>query len=160
MKPASGPKPSSAYWKMPLSSGFFAPRLFSDSARVAKPMPTTSHAISTAPGLATPASWPVMANTPEPIHELTTIPISPNRPMPLAFSLMISLLNRNHVVGVAPGLRAVSRTYRTCSGCVAAQARAERRGETRQTVQKRRPRAAGKLPKGCRRKPASLAAND
>ena len=114
MKPASGPKPSSAYWKMPLSSGFLAPRLFSDRARAAKPIPTTAQATSTAPGLATPASWPVMANTPEPMQELTTMPISPNRPIPLAFSLMISLLSRNQSFGFAPGLRLFSRTYRTC----------------------------------------------
>ena len=117
---------------MPLSSGFLAPRLFSDRARAAKPIPTSAQATSTAPGLATPASCPVMANTPEPMQELTTMPISPNRPIPLAFSLMISLLSRNQLFGFAPGLRLFSRTYRTCLrwriSCL--QAQTERRGET------------------------------
>lgn len=87
MKPANGPKPSSAYWKMPCRSGRFAPRLASDSASIMKPTPTTPQAMSALPGDATCANWPVMANTPDPMHELITMPISPNRPIPFLLSI-------------------------------------------------------------------------
>ena len=81
-KPANGPKPSCAYAYMLLSSGFFTTRLLSESASMRKPTPTTSHETSTPPGEATWASCPVSANTPVPMHELTTSPTKPKNPMP------------------------------------------------------------------------------
>ena len=77
---------------MPCRSLRFSVRLFNEKASAKKPTPTMSHAISTAPGEATPASWPVMANTPEPMHELITIPMSPMSPMPFFFSSILQSL--------------------------------------------------------------------
>ena len=49
---------------MPCRSGRLATRLFNENASIKNPTPTISHAISAAPGDATCASWPVMANSP------------------------------------------------------------------------------------------------
>ena len=102
--PANGPKPSSAYWNMPWRSGRLAPRFASESASIMNPKPTMPQAMSALPGAATCASCPVMANTPEPMHELTTMPISPNRPMPCFFcsSMCIPSKNRPITSGAGP----------------------------------------------------------